>query len=407
MSIRMFVALFALFIVSAPSVQAQVPCEAHRLFNTTGQELVYISPMPTPWWGIKYFVEWDAEVDTAYVALGVNRHQNSGITPDTLEMRILADKLPSIQVLDHKTVVVPPNLQGLVPDGYYIMEFEFSPPVAFVPGQSRFWLSWRLRGPAGDQARIRLKYPAANARRSVVIGAAGDTTIATVFVKQALGLGRQDSVDLWGEVHVCYPNGIPVELSAFSAAYRDGQAHLRWETATETNNYGFDIERLAATSEEDGLRVWQRIGFIEGHGSTTEPHLYTFVDKSPADAIQAGGNVVYRLRQIDTDGTTELSHVAQIQIPIKTGFVLEQSYPNPASLTDGRTTLILQLAEEVPVRLDLYDALGRHVRTVQDGLMDSGRHFLDVSLAGLHTGSYFFRLTAGDQHLTRRMLVTE
>lgn len=407
MSTRMILALFAVCSLSVTTMYAQVPCEAHRLFNPTGQELVYVTTMPTPWWGIKFHVEWDAEVDTAFVAFGVERHQNSGLIPDTLEMRILDDKLPSFYVLDQNTVVIPPNLHGLVPDAYYIMEFEFSPPVASVPGDSRFWLSWRLRGPSGDKARIRLKYPAANARRSVVIGAAGDTTIATVFVKQALGLGRQDSVDLWGEVRVCYPNGIPVELSAFTAAYRAGEAQLRWETATETNNFGFDIERLAASSEESGLRIWQRIGFVEGKGTTTEPHSYSFVDPTPEDAMQSGGAVYYRLRQIDTDGTTDLSHVAQIQIPLETGFVLEQSYPNPASLANGRTTLIVQLAQDGPVRIEMYDALGRHVRTLHDGALNAGRHFVDVPLTGLRTGSYFYRLSAGDRHLTRRLLITE
>jgi hypothetical protein len=310
-------------------------------------------------------------------------------------------------IKDQLTLLIPPNLHGLVPDAYYIIEFQYDAPVAYFPGNSNFWLSWRLRGPAGDQARIRFKAPAIHPKRSVVIGAAGDTTIARDFVATALGLARQDSVDLWGEVHVCYPNGYPVELTSFAAAYKDGKAQLSWRTATEVNNYGFDIERLAVSSEETGMNVWQRIGFVNGHGSTTLAQSYSYVDPYPEDAVQEGGAVRYRLRQIDFDGATDLSHVAEIHIPLSTGFTMEQNFPNPASVARGSSTVAFQLSKDGPVRLELYDALGRSIRTLLNGVATAGRHFIDVPLAGMRSGTYFYRLTADGHEMTRHMIVTE
>ena len=58
---------------------------------------------------------------------------------------------------------------------------------------------------------------------------------------------------------------IPVEISTFTASISMGKVYLNWTTTTETNNNGFEIERRKGNSE------WKRIGFVEGHGTTTEP----------------------------------------------------------------------------------------------------------------------------------------
>jgi hypothetical protein len=254
--------------------------------------------------------------------------------------------------------------------------------------------------------RVRLKNPALNPRRSVTIGAAGDTTMATLVVKTQLGLARQDSVDLWAEARVCYPDGVPVELTSFTAAYVDGAAELRWQTATEENNMGFYVERLAAASD-GGARLWQQIGFVHGHGSSTQSHSYTFLDSHPSDAALQGGIVMYRLRQVDFDGTTQHSPTVEIQIPLSRGFALEQNHPNPAILGSGRTSISFQLSEQSDVRLSLYDALGRNVRSIAKGLYSSGRHHVDIPLLGLQQGVYYYRLSTGNNVLVRRMMVTE
>jgi hypothetical protein len=350
---------------------------------------------------------WKADVDSAYLAFGVSRATTSGLTPDTLDVRILKDQLPQQVILDQLTILVPPNLNGNVPDAYYVVEFEFDNPVAQIhPTPADFWLSWRMRGPAGDKMRVRLKNPALNPRRSVTIGSAGDTTMATLFVTSQLGLARQDSVDLWAEVRVCYPDGIPVELTSFTASYLDGEAELRWRTATEQNNMGFYIERLAASSE-GGARLWQQLGFVNGHGTSTQAHTYRFLDPRPSDAALENGAVMYRLRQIDFDGSTQHSPVAEIHIPTSRGFALEQNHPNPATLSSARTVVSFQIPEASDIELSMFDALGRKVSTIAKGAYASGRHFVELPLAGLRPGIYFYRLSTGNSVLVRRMMVTE
>ncbi len=404
------VVVFAFLCLSATGMlRAQTPiiCEPLRYFNPGGQELVYTELMPSSWWAVRMSANWKADVDSALIAFGVSRATTSGLIPDTLDIRILKDQLPQQVILDQLTVLIPPNLQGNVPDAYYIVEFQIADPVARIhPTPADFWLSWRLRGPAGDHARIRLKNPALNPRRSVTIGTAGDTLMATLAVKAQLGLARQDSVDLWAEARVCYPDGIPVELTAFTAAFHDGTAELRWQTATEENNLGFYVERLAA-SHEGSVALWQEIGFVPGNGTTTRQQYYRFVDTHPGDAAQGSGAVRYRLRQVDFDGRYQYSPTVEIHVPVLSGFAMEQNYPNPVSLAHGQTTVTVQLSAPGALRLSLYDALGRNIRTLMEGSYAPGRHYVDVPLDGLHSGVYYYRLAVDGKMLVRRMTITD
>ncbi len=90
---------------------------------------------------------------------------------------------------------------------------------------------------------------------------------------------------------------IPVELTSFTATVQGNAVHLNWSTSTETNNKGFEIERLQ-DSKIEILKDWELIGFVEGNGSTTEPINYSFIDENVQPGVYQ-----YRLKQIDFDGT--------------------------------------------------------------------------------------------------------
>jgi hypothetical protein len=89
---------------------------------------------------------------------------------------------------------------------------------------------------------------------------------------------------------------VPVELASFSADVREDQVNLKWTTATEVNNRGFEIER--ASSKTSPLQGWEQVSFIEGKGTTTEAVHYSYVDKP-----ETAGKYTYKLKQIDFDGT--------------------------------------------------------------------------------------------------------
>ncbi|MBR9974349.1 MAG: T9SS type A sorting domain-containing protein [Bacteroidetes bacterium] len=411
MTIRSFSVFLLLFLLTG-SIRAQVllpnpPCDPVVHYNTGGQQVVYTHAVPTPWFAVKLTADWVATIDTAYIGMGVDRASTSGAAYDTLEVRVLADQLPTYFILDQLTVLIPPNIQGLVVDAMYIVEFKYQEPLAWVDPAGDFYLAWRVKGPNGDVARMLMTKPAAKPQRSLIINQNSTTTLATDFMRTQLQLGTTDSVEFKAKVHACWPYGYPVELTAFTARYIDGVALLEWHTATEENNNGFIIERLAGSSDIGTVSVWQRIGFVQGHGTTTEARSYSFIDPDPASVADARGVVRYRLRQIDYDGRTDLSPEVEIAVSRTLIYALDQPYPNPVSSSAASVSLAFSLPAERHARLEVFDALGRSVALVADDSYPAGRHAMHLSAAGLRSGVYFCRLTSDGQALTRRFTVTE
>ena len=117
---------------------------------------------------------------------------------------------------------------------------------------------------------------------------------------------------------------LPVELSSFSAAAIGSTVKLSWNTATEVNNYGFEVERNVHTSTQLSVTKWEKLGFVNGHGNSNSPKDYSFVD----DKVSTG-KYYYRLKQIDNDGQFEYSKNVEVSFMKPNEFKLEQNYPNP------------------------------------------------------------------------------
>jgi hypothetical protein len=90
------------------------------------------------------------------------------------------------------------------------------------------------------------------------------------------------------------------------------------------------------------------------------------------------------------------------ETPAPKGIDLAQNRPNPSR---GNTEISFTLPRADAVRLALYDAQGRLVRTLTEGSQSAGTHRL--ALSGLEAGVYFYRLEAGNTSLTRRMVVAK
>jgi hypothetical protein len=189
---------------------------------------------------------------------------------------------------------------------------------------------------------------------------------------------------------------LPVELASLEARAEGTDVQLSWQTASETSNAGFAIERRA----EGGS--WSQIGFREGAGTTSEAQTYRFTDAEvPFEAEQ----VRYRLRQEDLGGTTTLSDEVTVELGAPPEARLHAPFPNPAR---QRATLRYEIPEGhqgTGVRIDLYDMLGRRVRTLTSGAAEAGRHERQLDLQSLSAGSYFLRLQAGTTTRTQQLTI--
>jgi len=237
-----------------------------------------------------------------------------------------------------------------------------------------------------------------------------------VYKRETVGTGRFTALDTWYDrarqelvartgsfsefAFASNSNALPVELTQLEAKL-DAEAsrvHLIWETASETKNAGFDVERRAGPKAE-----WTKIGFVEGHGTTSQAQSYRFTDAAPS---LAGTEVAYRLKQVDLDGGFAYSDVVTVRLAVNGTLTLAPAYPNPFS---GNTALSYRLPRRAKVTLRVYDVLGRTVKTlVAATTQPAGLHKVTWSGrsdqgARLASGLYFVRLQTPWQSCVERV----
>lgn len=202
---------------------------------------------------------------------------------------------------------------------------------------------------------------------------------ATSFSEFAIGAGSD--------------NPLPVEIKIFNAEYYNHQIHLNWQTATEINNYGFEVQRKNEYTD------WTKIGFVNGNGNCNSPKNYFFID-NPAN----GSDFFYRLKQIDFDGRFEFSNELKLTLNTPNKFFVYQNYPNPFN---PETRISYQISAFSHVSLKVYDVLGREIATLVTGFQLPGiyNYQLFTSNYQMASGIYFYTLYADNFVLTKKMLL--
>jgi hypothetical protein len=184
---------------------------------------------------------------------------------------------------------------------------------------------------------------------------------------------------------------IPVELVSFSTFVTGNSVQLNWQTATETNNSGFAIERSRDNA------TFSQVGFVPGFGTTTEPKSYSYTDN-----LVQSGIYYYRLRQVDYDGSTEYSNTIEAEISNPQKFELVQNYPNPFNPS---TTIKFTIPEKEFVSLKVYDVMGNEVSVLLNEEKEDGTHTIEFNASNLASGTYFYKLQAGNFIEIKKMLL--
>ncbi|MCK7526103.1 MAG: T9SS type A sorting domain-containing protein [Ignavibacteriales bacterium] len=199
-----------------------------------------------------------------------------------------------------------------------------------------------------------------------------------------------------------YTGVIPVELVSFTSSIINNTVGLNWITATELNNSGFEIQRSLSPTpslKEGALgnSDWQKIGFVNGNGTSTEVHTYSFVDANPVTGIS-----YYRLKQIDFDGTFDYSNIVEVVYGAVAEFALEQNYPNPFNPT---TKINYSIKEKGNVELKIFDLLGSEIATLVNEEKTPGNYEVFFDASNLSSGVYLYTIKAGSFVQTRKMLL--
>lgn len=203
------------------------------------------------------------------------------------------------------------------------------------------------------------------------------------------GQHARQGVDIGVYKIVYSPEIIPVELSSFNATVAKNIVSLKWQTATETNNKGFEIQKRVGQD-------FETLGFVAGKGSTTELSNYSFTVTE-----NKVGTYYYRLKQIDFDGSVNYSKEIEVIVQ-PSEFALSQNYPNPFNPS---TTINYQLAQKAKVELRVYDMIGKEIASLVNEVQDAGYYKVQLDANNLASGVYFYRIKAGKFTETKRMIL--
>lgn len=195
--------------------------------------------------------------------------------------------------------------------------------------------------------------------------------------------------DIQTGLYVLKFNGsIPVELTSFTAEVGNASVTLNWNTSSEKNNQGFEVQRKNESE-------YYTIGFVEGNGTTTEISNYSFEDKN----LQSG-TYHYRLKQVDFDGSSSLSEEVMIEVTNPSTFVLNQNYPNPFNPT---TNIKFSIPSSGFVNLSVYNLVGEKVSEIVNEILPEGEYNMNFNASNLSSGIYIAKLSSENTNQSIKM----
>lgn len=299
------------------------------------------------------------------------------------------------------------DLPPFPPPGVFDIRFDLAPygcpnlstwldfrPVASFPFtgnvQHMFW--WQVSTPGVSSINITFNLPAGQSM-TIVDNITGTLLNLGPFFGSGVAVipASYTAFGTKAILTMSYTNVIPVELTSFTGTAMQDGVLLNWTTATELNNQGFEIERTIDAQN------WQKIGFVPGFGTTTERHLYSFID----DVID-NGTYYYRLKQVDFNGSFTYSEIVEVDITQPLEFTLEQNYPNPFNPS---TEIKYQIPVAGFVSLKIYDVLGNEVSNLVNEEKPAGSYNEEINLVNFPSGVYFYTLQAGKFIETRKMIL--
>jgi hypothetical protein len=205
------------------------------------------------------------------------------------------------------------------------------------------------------------------------------------------------SIQLLAGIGIGYSSvgSLPVELTSFTAKQSVNGVELRWATATEVSNFGFQIER-AYLSTQNNQTNWEKIGFINGHGNSNSPNNYSFIDDKPLS-----GKSQYRLKQIDKDGAFKYSSTVEV-VSVSLKYDLAQNYPNPFNPS---TLITYSIPASSNVVINVYNVIGELIKTLVNQYQEAGIYKVNFDAGSLSNGVYFYKIQSGNFVEIKKMLL--
>ncbi len=182
------------------------------------------------------------------------------------------------------------------------------------------------------------------------------------------------------------PGGLAVSWVSFEVQKKGEASDLKWTTAQEFNNAGYQVERSA-----DG-RLFETIGNVPASSEPRDNYLYSYTDARPNKGMN-----FYRIRQVDLDGQISYSPVRGLSF--NSGSLAITTWPNPVS-----ESLFIQMPSDIQFagEIKLISATGSVV------LNQSFEESIDqatLDLSGIDPGLYSLIIQSGDSRFVDKIVV--
>jgi len=184
----------------------------------------------------------------------------------------------------------------------------------------------------------------------------------------------------------------PVEFLYVDGRTSGESVQLVWATAREMNNKGFEVQYSA-----DG-RLYEKLGFVEGKGTTTEMQEYEF----QTTALPAG-DYLFRLKQVDLDGKFAYSQLVEIRLEGQAPEAKLRVFPNPIR---DQATISVEIPREQHIRIEVLNLAGQVVNQVFEGVIRSGQaRDFRFEAGNLPNGFYFIQVKGQSVQLSKKVLL--
>lgn len=214
---------------------------------------------------------------------------------------------------------------------------------------------------------------------------------------------REEGLFMLRPTSVDYKPFIGTEIEAINATATHNTVLLTWTTSYERDNIGFHIQVQPLQSDRNADTdltnevEWNTVAFVEGKGQATTPSQYEYTITD----LEAG-TYRFRLRQENYLGNAVKTKSVEVLV-VPHDFVISDVHPNPVT---SASEILLGVDRSARVRVDIYDALGRRVRTLFDGFLNENTtHRFSVPADGLPSGTYFVAISSEHFSVVRKAVL--
>lgn len=183
---------------------------------------------------------------------------------------------------------------------------------------------------------------------------------------------------------------LPIELLSIDAKPINNEyIQVKWVTASEINNAGFEVQRSL-----DGM-TFDKLDFVAGAGNAITENIYTYDDRN----VFGGITYLYRLKQIDFDNKFKYSPIVKAKLIPNSNFTISELYPNPSS---GVSFVDIYSSEAINLNTELFNAIGQKMH-IQNYDLKVGNNKLAIEIENYSSGNYLLTLKTDKNVYTKKI----